>query len=60
MGAVLNICDKYRLVNIVGKVMGDVFPELKQHEVRIREIIAEEEASFGKTLLKVNMFVVYM
>ncbi|GMN47972.1 hypothetical protein TIFTF001_017146 [Ficus carica] len=40
------------LVNIVGKVMGDVFPELKQHEVRIREIIAEEEASFGKTLLK--------
>jgi alanyl-tRNA synthetase len=33
--------------------MGDVFPELKQHEVRIREIIAEEEASFGKTLLKV-------
>ncbi|KAG7018049.1 Alanine--tRNA ligase, partial [Cucurbita argyrosperma subsp. argyrosperma] len=36
----------------VVKVMGDVFPELKQHEVRIREIIAEEEASFGKTLLK--------
>lgn len=60
MCAVLNICDKYRLVNIVGKVMGDVFPELKQHEVRIREIIAEEEASFGKTLLKVNMFAVYM
>ncbi|EXC33093.1 Alanine--tRNA ligase [Morus notabilis] len=40
------------LVNIVVKVLGDVFPELKQHEVRIREIIAEEEASFGKTLLK--------
>ncbi|KAJ9708026.1 hypothetical protein PVL29_000201 [Vitis rotundifolia] len=40
------------LVNIVVKVMGDVFPELKQHEVHIREIIAEEEASFGKTLLK--------
>ena len=38
------------------KVMGDVFPELKQHEVRIREIIAEEEASFGKTLLKVLLF----
>ena len=33
--------------------MGDVFPELKQREVHIREIIAEEEASFGKTLLKV-------
>uniref|UniRef100_A0A9I9CCI4 Alanyl-transfer RNA synthetases family profile domain-containing protein n=1 Tax=Cucumis melo TaxID=3656 RepID=A0A9I9CCI4_CUCME len=40
------------LVSIVVKVMGDVFPELKQHELRIREIIAEEEASFGKTLLK--------
>ncbi|KAK4757969.1 hypothetical protein SAY87_019270 [Trapa incisa] len=40
------------LVNVVVQVMGDVFPELKQHKVRIREIIAEEEASFGKTLLK--------
>ncbi|XP_015900832.3 alanine--tRNA ligase [Ziziphus jujuba] len=40
------------LVNTVAKVMGDVFPELIQHEMRIREIIAEEEASFGKTLLK--------
>eukprot|EP00257_Ricinus_communis_P022363 XP_015582068.1 alanine--tRNA ligase [Ricinus communis] len=40
------------LVNIVVKVMGDVFPELIQNEVRIREIIKEEEASFGKTLLK--------
>ncbi|TYH39194.1 hypothetical protein ES332_D12G163000v1 [Gossypium tomentosum] len=32
--------------------MGDVFPELKQHEVRIGDIIAAEEASFGKTLVK--------
>ncbi|XP_030526755.1 alanine--tRNA ligase [Rhodamnia argentea] len=40
------------LVGIVVKVMGDVFPELKQHELRIREVIADEEASFGKTLLK--------
>ncbi|KAE8077372.1 hypothetical protein FH972_015943 [Carpinus fangiana] len=40
------------LVDIVVKVMSDVFPELKQNEVRIRGIIAEEEASFGKTLLK--------
>lgn len=39
--------------------MGDVFPELIQHEMRIREIIAEEEASFGKTLLKVTMSVIY-
>ena len=35
--------------------MGDVFPELKQNEMRIRDIIAEEEASFGKTLLKVSL-----
>ncbi|XP_010273668.1 PREDICTED: alanine--tRNA ligase [Nelumbo nucifera] len=40
------------LVDVVVKVMGDVFPELKQHEVNIRDIIAAEEISFGKTLLK--------
>ncbi|GMY18046.1 alanine--tRNA ligase [Fagus crenata] len=40
------------LVNVVVRVMGDVFPELKQNEIRIRDIIADEEASFGKTLLK--------
>ncbi|MBA0862888.1 hypothetical protein Goshw_013941, partial [Gossypium schwendimanii] len=41
-----------KLVKIVVEVMGDVFPELKQHEVRIRDVIAAEEASFGKTLVK--------
>ncbi|KAF5749898.1 alanine--tRNA ligase [Tripterygium wilfordii] len=41
-----------RLVNVVVKVMGDVFPELKQHEAHIRDVIAEEETSFGRTLLK--------
>ncbi|ERM93908.1 alanine--tRNA ligase [Amborella trichopoda] len=40
------------LVNGVVKVMGDIFPELKQHEVKIQDIIAEEEASFGRTLVK--------
>ncbi|OVA11024.1 Alanine-tRNA ligase [Macleaya cordata] len=40
------------LVRVVVEVMGDVFPELKQHEVNIREIIAAEETSFGRTLLK--------
>lgn len=35
--------------------MGDVFLELKQHETRIRDIIAAEEASFGKTLVKVRL-----
>ena len=33
--------------------MGDIFPELRQHEVHIRETIAAEEESFGKTLLNV-------
>ncbi|KAG6520122.1 hypothetical protein ZIOFF_017154 [Zingiber officinale] len=40
------------LVGIVAKVMGDVFPELKQYQSKIQEIIAEEEASFGRTLVK--------
>ncbi|MFQ6665309.1 hypothetical protein Gotur_032079 [Gossypium turneri] len=44
-----------KLVKIVVEVMGDVFPELKQHEVRIGDIIAAEEASFGKTLVKVSL-----
>ncbi|CAL1374842.1 unnamed protein product [Linum trigynum] len=40
------------LVNVVVRVMGDVFKELKEKEQHIREIITEEEASFGRTLLK--------
>lgn len=44
-----------RLVKVLVEVMGDVFPELRQHEVHIRDIIAEEEASFGKTLLNVSL-----
>lgn len=43
----------FRLVGVVGEVMGGTFPELKQHEERIKTIIAEEEASFGRTLVKV-------
>lgn len=34
--------------------MGDAFPELKEHEKNITEIIKEEEASFCKTLEKVG------
>ncbi|MCL7042423.1 hypothetical protein MKW94_013428, partial [Papaver nudicaule] len=41
-----------RLVRVVVELMGDVFPELKHHEVKIRNTIAEEETSFGRTLLK--------
>ncbi|XP_042501515.1 alanine--tRNA ligase-like [Macadamia integrifolia] len=40
------------LVSVVVEVMGDVFPELKQHEANIRDTIAAEEISFGRTLLK--------
>lgn len=42
-----------RLVSVVVKVMGEIFPELKQGESNIKDIIAEEETSFGKTLVKV-------
>ncbi|PIN00725.1 Alanyl-tRNA synthetase [Handroanthus impetiginosus] len=40
------------LVEVVVEVMGDVFPELKEHAIKIREIIADEETSFGRTLIK--------
>ncbi|VVA95710.1 unnamed protein product [Arabis nemorensis] len=41
-----------RLVHSVTLVMGDVFPELKEHEKKITEIIEEEEAAFCETLEK--------
>ncbi|KAL4361661.1 hypothetical protein GQ457_04G008650 [Hibiscus cannabinus] len=41
-----------KLVKIVVEILGDIFPELKQHEARIGDIIAAEEVSFGKTLVK--------
>lgn len=47
-------------MNVVVDVMSGVFPELKQHEAHIREIIAAEEASFGKTLLKVSMDIIFL
>ncbi|XP_026405708.1 alanine--tRNA ligase-like [Papaver somniferum] len=40
------------LVRVVVELMGDVFPELRHHEVNIRNTISEEETSFGRTLLK--------
>lgn len=33
--------------------MGDVFPELKKNQAKIKEIISEEETSFSRTLVKV-------
>jgi alanyl-tRNA synthetase len=43
-----------QLVPIVPELMGDVFPELIKNQGKITEIIAEEEASFGKTLKSVR------
>ncbi|WJX45090.1 alanine--tRNA ligase [Trifolium repens] len=40
------------LVNVVANLLGNVFPELKQQEVHIRNVIQEEEESFGRTLVK--------
>jgi len=54
----LLIFTESRLVSVVVNVMGDVFPELKQQETHIRNIIEEEEESFGRTLIKV-MIVIY-
>lgn len=44
-----------RLVDVVVRLMEDVFPELRQHKAKIEEIIKEEEESFGRTLAKVNL-----
>lgn len=43
-----------RLVKIVVEVMGNVFPELKQYEDHIVDVIASEEKSFGRTLVNVS------
>jgi alanyl-tRNA synthetase len=40
-------------VDVVVRLMGDVFPELKRNQAKIEEIIAEEESSFSRTLVKV-------
>eukprot|EP00897_Mesotaenium_endlicherianum_P008942 jgi/Mesen1/8076/ME000434S07323 len=41
-----------RLVAVVADLMGGVFPELKRNEDKIRDILADEEATFGRTLQK--------
>lgn len=34
------------------KTFGDAYPELVKHQDKIHDIIAEEEASFSRTLVK--------
>ena len=38
----------HKLVPVVVKHFGEVFPEIVKHEARVTEIIAEEEESFRK------------
>lgn len=48
----LNLSDPflYRLVDVVVETMADAFPELKENPAAVKEIIREEEISFGRTL----------
>src|SRR6266496_2371651 len=40
----------FKLVDVVAKTMGDVFPEICAKELKIKETIRHEEESFNKTL----------
>ena len=40
----------FKLVDVVAKTMGDVFPEIRAQQSKIKEIIRREEEAFNKTL----------
>ncbi len=40
----------YKLVEVVVSSMGDAFPELKKNPEHVKELIKDEEISFGRTL----------
>ena len=40
----------YKLVDVVAKTMGDVFPEVRKQQSKIKEVLHREEESFNKTL----------
>jgi alanyl-tRNA synthetase len=40
----------FKLVDVVAKTMGDVFPEIRTRESNIKETIRREEESFNRTL----------
>jgi alanyl-tRNA synthetase len=40
----------FKLVDVVAKTMGDVFPEVRTNKSRIKETIKREEEAFNKTL----------
>jgi hypothetical protein len=41
-----------QLVGVVVKTFGEAYPELVKHQEKIHSVIAEEEASFSRTLGK--------
>jgi len=42
----------FKLVDVVAKTMGDVFPEIRAKEKTIKDVIRREEGAFNKTLDK--------
>ncbi len=40
----------FKLVDVVAKTMGDVFPEIRAKQKTIKEVIRREEGAFNKTL----------
>ena len=40
----------YKLVDVVARTMGEVFPELREKQLLVRDTIRREEGSFNKTL----------
>jgi len=40
----------HQLVDTLVETMGDVFPEIGRHATRIKDIVRDEEESFGRTL----------
>ena len=40
----------FKLVDVVAKTMGDVFPEIRTQQSKIKETIRREEEAFNKTL----------
>ena len=40
----------FKLVDVVAKIMGDVFPEVRTQQSKIKETIRREEEAFNKTL----------
>jgi alanyl-tRNA synthetase len=47
----------FKLVDVVAKTMGDVFPEVRTNQSRIQEVVNREEETFNRTLdLGISLF----